>query len=474
MMVTKAQIVLSAFVATANVHAQEVDAQSALADIRAEIAELRAHGIDGSSWLSQERANEIRAIVSDVLADSATRESLQETNATAGWKDGFFISSTDGNFTMNLRGYTQVRWAYDVRSSVTGLSASNEDDTWGFGIRRTKFLFEGTVIDPSWRYKVEISAGSGSNVLEDAWVEKVITEGVNLKAGQFKTPFMREFLLPDTSTTMVDRSSIEGFFTPGRAQGVLLNWLAGDFQVTVAYLNAFEVKSNYYSSGNVRDIPWPSTKNSQYAFAGRLEWKPVGAWKDLRDLTGWRGEEFSAMFGIGGEIEKKDNNQGVPAMYGDLNPSVCAVTADATFEWSGASVFTYGIWRVVDPNDAAFATADQFGFVIQGGVFVSDTVELTARYEYGDADSNPNDIAPVVGTTINANGYSIFSAATVGMNWYIAKQRVKIAADLGYAFDGVGAFANAGNGFLADGTTSTGAFDENGQILARVQLQIVW
>ena len=47
MVLTKSQLLLLVFLAAANVHAQD-DAQSALADIRAEIAELRAHGIDGA------------------------------------------------------------------------------------------------------------------------------------------------------------------------------------------------------------------------------------------------------------------------------------------------------------------------------------------------------------------------------------------------------------------------------------------
>lgn len=471
----KMNFVVAAFAsaAAASTHAQEVSIDDTLAQIRAEIAELRSQGIDGSAWLTQERAEAIRGVVQDVLSDASTRQSLQETSATGGWKDKFFLSSPDGNYTLDIKGFTQVRWAYDSRASVNGLTNGGSEDTWGFGVRRMKITFEGTVVDPSWKYKVELSYISGDATVDDSWVEKTLATGLSLKVGQFKTPFMRESLAADTVTLMLDRSSVDGFFSSGRAQGLQLNWLSGDVQFTAAYLNAFEVKSNYMSSGTTRNLPWPSTKTSQYAFAGRMEWKPAGKWAQFKDFSSARGEEFGMLIGLAGEIEKKDNAQGVPAMYGDINPSIMAATVDLSFDFSGASLFTSGVWRSIDPETAGYATANQFGFVLQGGFFISDTVELTARYEYGDADSNPNDITPVL-NTLNGNGYSIFEAVTVGANWYIAKQRVKVSTDLGYAFDGVGAFANAGNGFLADGTSSTGAFDQGGQVLARMQLQLIW
>lgn len=54
-----------------------------------EVQTLRAE--DGEAWLTEERANEIRSIVTDVLADSATRSSLQGAGMTGGWDDGFFV-----------------------------------------------------------------------------------------------------------------------------------------------------------------------------------------------------------------------------------------------------------------------------------------------------------------------------------------------------------------------------------------------
>jgi hypothetical protein len=64
-----------------------------------------------------------------------------------------------------------------------------------------------------------------------------------------------------------------------------------------------------------------------------------------------------------------------------------------------------------------------YGFTLQGGVFVSDDVELVARYEDGDADTNAatND----------------FSTLTFGANWYMAQNTAKLGFNFGYAFDWV-------------------------------------
>ena len=69
--------------------------------LRAELNELRAQNnslvarVDAqdAEWLNEERASEIRGIVQDVLADSQSRTSLQDSGMSAGYKagEGFFL-----------------------------------------------------------------------------------------------------------------------------------------------------------------------------------------------------------------------------------------------------------------------------------------------------------------------------------------------------------------------------------------------
>ena len=136
---------------------------------------------------------------------------------------------------------------------------------------------------------------------------------------------------------------------------------------------------------------------------------------------------------------------GVGANWADSNNAaigdVFGMTADVTADFGGANIMGAFYW---DNNDDVAAGENPWGFTVQGGVFVSDDIEVVARYELGDAD------------TATA---SDFSAMTLGANWYLAKNTAKMGFNFGYAFDGIGAnWSNAasGNNWLSDSGTNDG------------------
>ncbi len=91
---------------------QQIDALKAQNEHQAgEIQQLRTDR--GEQWLTEQRAEQIRGVVSDVLADTATRSSLQASGAVAGYDKAFFIASADGNFKLHIRGQLQVRFAFN-------------------------------------------------------------------------------------------------------------------------------------------------------------------------------------------------------------------------------------------------------------------------------------------------------------------------------------------------------------------------
>jgi hypothetical protein len=111
-------------------------------------------------------------------------------------------------------------------------------------------------------------------------------------------------------------------------------------------------------------------------------------------------------------------------------------------------------YRNLDPNGPG-AAADQYGFYAQGGVFLSDSIELYARYEWADADmaSTPNNL----------------SVATLGVTKFWDKHNLKWQTDIGYGFDPVdSAFAQSSAGWLPDSP------NEDGQIVIRSQLQLLF
>lgn len=465
--------ILCAAIATASSVEDDAHIAAQIADLRRDIAELRASISGDGAWLDAARANEVRQLVKDVLADASTRTSLADDGAVVGWDGNHFLGCADGTFKLILRGWTQIRFSFDQRPSVQGLPGASES-TWGFDIRRQRLIFEGFVVDPTWRFKAEIITRPGdSPSLLDSYIEKAFSDQLVLRVGQFKVPFNREHLFGVTTTQFLERSSVDTFFTPARAQGMQLTWIDEDFSLSGAMVNGFEVRSNYFNSGSMRNLSWTSDKVAEYAFAARAEWKIGGTWVQNRDSIGFPGQDVSTLIGIAGEVEKKSNNQGVPATLGNLNPFVVAATADIGIKGSGASIFAWAVWRQVAPGQSGLANSNQFGAVVQGGYFIAPKVEAILRYEYGDADTAPNGEAPTLAAMPSNNGYEALQAVTVGCNWYIDGHRLKISSDIGYAFTGIGAFAFSNGAFLEDGT-SNGKFDSSGQILARVQLQVMF
>lgn len=453
-----------------------------------------------SSWITEERAAEIRAIVADVLADGATRSSLRADGATAGWdkSKGFFLASPDGAFSLSIKGDTQIRWAYDRRDigssdAASGSPASSTDpDARGFEIRRTRLTFAGNVIDSSWTYYIQAlwnrAASSGSNAtLNDAYLEKALGDGFTLRAGQFKTPFLREELVSANLQLAIERSSVNEVFSTSRSQGIRLGWSDDTMRVEAFYGDALRANATgpyalsgsnavALNSGAAQGVPTgANTSFSQvptdYAFAGRVEFKPSGDWKQFRDMQGFRGEGQGTLLGLAGYIEQVD------ALVDGPSPDVVwSATGDVTVDFDGASLFGYAVYRSVSlTEDAAVRGGgvddelSQWGAVVQGGVFVADDLELFARYEIGDTDT---DKYRTQANSLEANADEL-SLATVGFNWWPAGSRnrmVRFSTDFGYAFDPLVDFASSGANQLPDYTAEDGPTSD-GQWLLRSQLQ---
>ncbi len=146
---------------------QEVEALKArVAAQGAEIAALRRD--DDQGWLTEQRAQEIRGLVMDVLADADTRANLLQDGLTAGYDKHFFVASADGNFLIQFYAKLQTRFVYNDRDAAPG----EDDDRWGFEQRRMELYWAGHLINPDLTYKIKLAANrnGGSIGLEDAMI----------------------------------------------------------------------------------------------------------------------------------------------------------------------------------------------------------------------------------------------------------------------------------------------------------------
>jgi hypothetical protein len=473
---------------------------AALAEKVGALEERVAQG-DDAGWLTERRATEIRAIVTDALADASTRASLADGGATAGYdaKKGFFLASADGNYSLSVKGETQIRWAYGSRDIGSGTaaqgspSASTGEDAWGFEIRRARLTFFGTIVDPSWYYefKFGFARNGGAATLEDAFVEKRFDDGWNLRVGQFKTPYLRESIDSVTGLLAVERSLVDTFFTAGRAQGMRLAWESDVVRVEGFYGGELAAAGSApYSivGGSASDLNAapalgiPGSQNTgfsavptDYVFIGRFEAKTGGDWKQFKDMQSYRGETAAALFGVAAYAQQVDPISGTNGATPDV---MWSATADMRIDFGGASVFLYGVYRDVSLQEAQPVRGggdsdemQQWGAVAQGGYFVTDDVEAFARYEIGNSDTDRFRVQP---TALEADADEL-SILTVGANWWPAgvKNRIKVSGDFGYAFTPIVDFAASGANWLPDYTEADGE-TFGGEWVVRTQLQFTF
>ena len=374
--------------------ADQTNYAAEIADLKAQIASMKAS--QGDAWLTEQRAAEIRGIVTDVLADAETRSSLQGSGAGAGYDGGFFMSSADGNYSMKVNVLQQIRWSFNDNDSPVG---GAEQQSFGFENKRTRLTFSGNMVDSSWSYKVGYYFGSSNATaglngdLEDAWVSKDFGNGFAMYVGQFKLPFGAEFGTDPGNLQFTDYSVVASLLGPGSGQGVMFGYSADMFRIHGAYVNSLGQVNQAWAAGS---------PDSDWAFAARAEFKAAGNWSN--DAQSWKGEEFSAVIGGGLAIERPAGTSLTP----------WSGTVDVTLGFGGANLGAAFFY--VDDD----AGTEVQAFTVSGGVFVSDDIELVARFENLDVDNGPE-----------------LNNLTGGANWYFAKNTAKLGLELGYAFDAI-------------------------------------
>ncbi len=408
-------------------------------ELRQEVSELKNN--KSENWLITQRSDEIHNLVQDVIADTDVRSSLVGDAATAGWNNGAFLASADGNWKLKINGMIQVRWLYN--------DADGRSSQHGFEQRRTNLKFSGNIIDPSWTFKVKPTwnRNGTSFVTQDAWIGKSFDNNSWFKVGQFKANFLRENIVSSGKQLAAERSMLNNAFTYGWTQGVEFGWNNEDIKFVAQYTDG-PGQSNTQALGTTTNS-W--TVRTEFRF-GEADWKDFGY------LTSKAGSKDGFMLGVAYENYNRDN--GTSFLYGNANGNKnSGWTIDASWRGDGWNVFGY----VVDTSAKTTGVdQDSSGWLVQGGFLINENTELFAQYQEGEIDGQNMDM----------------DALRFGFNyWPIAdSNNIKWTTDIGWAgktlTDGAGGgissadWVSSGNGWRADNA------GEDNQMLIRSQLQL--
>jgi len=433
---------LSACVSSAgtNTPTQSVDAR--IAALEQQVAQLKAD--NSANWLNDERAEEIRALVSEVMGDASKRTSLLAGGGTAGWDKHFYLASDDGSFKLNIKGVVQTRAVWNTRDN-----SGDDDSIFGFEMRRAKIYFAGNLFGSDFTYQINgaFSRKGGAFELEDAWGAYQINDMTKVKWGQFKAPFLREELTSSSAQVAVDRSYVNELTTGNRIQGVQVDWHEDQFRVLASWNSGWGFDFTGTNSGG--ENTGFSGDGTDVAFTARGEFLAAGDnWKQFEDFQSWADDEFGML--IGGAIHYQKGETGTVSPETD----VLAWTVDASAEFGGAHVEAWVVGESSDSSSTSVADYDQIGFVVTGGVFlIPDELELFGRWEYYDFDG-----ALAAGFDDQINLF------TVGTNYFWEGHNKKWTTDIVFAGDSI-----------PDGSSGIGiekdAVGQDGQIIVRSQLQ---
>lgn len=345
--------------------------------------------------------------------------------------------------------FIQFRYIADVQDQQD----TQDELTIGFENTRTRVGLKGKLEEPNMDFFVWFGfTGSGSSLLLDAWANWHIDDNFSLRMGQFKLHTWNEWTVSETKQTFVERSVLEARFSNLYGQGVEATWQNDNFRVMGSYNDGLR-SWNDSSPGN------------KWAASARAELLFEGDWSQRADFNSFRDEDPFMVFGVAGHIQDGDTLAGAGGANIYTNDTrISQWTADFQWGLGGSAIYAAVIGNYEErPGGVEY---DQYGALIQGQMFVTDDIEIFARYEWGDLDGQA---AAFAVANPGASMEDTLSILTVGATKYYAGHAMKFTADAGVAFDEVsGAWGGAGRGWSGDDA------DANSQFVFRAQLQAIF
>lgn len=431
--------------------AQSTDSVSPaeVAELRAQIQELRAEMAQmretrDESWMERQRAEDVREIVQDVLAEAEGHTDLENGPIYAGYDDGFFLRSADGAFTLEIGGRIQFRYYVDY------LEGREDESEQGFQVRRAEIGFEGTVITPRLGYAlaIEIDRATDNAEFKEVIISYDLTDHLTIAAGEFTLPFLREEIVSSKRQLAVDRSIVTEFFTLDDAEQVALTYEGRTFRV-----------AGSVNDGSDSEITDFGADEVVFSTTGRVDVKLAGEWDQAEDFVAWQGEPTGLFLGAATHYQLGDAANGNAIVN---QADYFTWTADVLYESNGFSAMGavtggYIMFDNAGPHD----DRSMYGALVQAGYNINDHLQPFVRYGWLEPD--------------NGDAGQI-QAVTAGMNYYFFGHALKFTTDVVYIFEGDSVINNPfGNDPFGTGLglSGYGASDED-LVVLRTQLQLLF
>lgn len=370
------------------------------------------------------------ADASDTAAWQADDDVVADTSASSKGLGPFALTdhwSFDPSLLLNYR------FLYNERE-VKDRGFTTQDD---FELRLLRFVgrLSHDEAPLSLMFLLETEYPSNGATIRDLVLDYEFDDSWRLKVGQFRPRFVFEEDVSSMRQLAAERSLVASALGADSGIGAQLSYIDDALAWDVSLVDrSIDISDRL-------DVP------DRLIQAGtRLRYLADGKWKRFRDYASWRDEGFSLQYGAGLLLVDSDVGGRPDEMFVETRG-----TFDVAAEFGGASLFGALTLSHLDLEDGR--DYDRVGLVVQSAVFLTEMLDLFARYEWADS----------------GDGERRLSLLTVGTNTYFARHNAKLTVDAGFAFGPVSrVWDRERAGWFRD------RVNDPGQIVLRAQIQFAY
>jgi len=348
----------------------------------------------------KESAVDVPAVGEPVVedADGAPLWPPQEPQPlpNAGYDKGFFVQSDDGAYKLILGGRVTARLSL-LGQEVDGIAGTAAEDRIRFSIPRAWIKLNGHLFTPDLKYRVYVDFGRGGvPELFDAFVDYRFTDGLQVRAGQWRMPWTRQFINNIPWMSFQERSILMGPFDAGRDIGVVFHddydGTPPPFEYAVGIINGTGITATYDTSGDILTTADATNTPDRFdpVVLVRAAYNHNGGtrYREIDLLGGDLRLSVGAGSRLRFEVAEDDGGYAAFGVDGALQAYGFSAVAEVLVRLEQA----HGRWREMGYQ--------RLGVTAQAGYTIDRKVQPSLRYSYLDEDGSGDRQAFFGGMTV--------------------------------------------------------------------------
>lgn len=325
-----------------------------------------------------------------------------------------------------------------MRFRMQNLLAMDFDDNFSLQetqarVKRLRLRFDGYIFSPKLLYSIQLGftpydskvlPNGNQNIVRDAMIYYMPNANWNIGFGQTKIKANRARVNSSSALQFVDRSIINSEFNLDRDFGLFGEFykpLIGDFNMAA--------KASI-TLGEGRN--WSSSKQSGFAYTGRLELYPFGRFKSLGEVAeGDFERESNVKVMLAGAYSYNDKATRLQGQNGAIMPNgetrdLHAYFVDFILKYQGFAFYTDFMGRSTSQplfnNEASPCIYKGNGVNVQSSYLFPSNWEIALR---NSTLLPAKEVQPIV-------GYKNYNQTTLAVTKYLIGHSLKIQADASY------------------------------------------